>query len=68
MIQHLVKGARKAVAPLRGANFFYRLTGCLRSASTTGYYLTALLAMMTVLRLRRLFELWENRKDILGIC
>jgi len=43
-------------------------TGGLRYASTTGYYLTALLAMMTVLRLRRLFELWENRKDILGIC
>src|SRR3989442_9138448 len=42
MIQHPRRGGRKAVAPLQRANNLLPLTGGLRFASTTGYFLTTL--------------------------
>jgi hypothetical protein len=41
MISHPEKGCQKTVAPLQGADELLLLSGGLRYAATTGYYLTA---------------------------
>jgi hypothetical protein len=44
MFLHPERGVRKMVAPLQGANNEGAVSGGLRYAATTGYYLTALQA------------------------
>jgi hypothetical protein len=44
MISHLEQGARKSLHPSQGAEELLLVSGGLRYAATTGYYLTALQA------------------------
>jgi hypothetical protein len=48
------------LAPLQGAEQCSPLSGGLRSASTTGYYLAALLAEMQLRPFASLYYLWSR--------